>query len=345
MKNKSNILLAALTTITVLGTARLQASETPAKGPKYLNLRYDEDFSYLAGPSKSYIKDLWDPIKWIELSDDWTLTLGGQARLRFESETDKGFGGTNPSQDSFLLQRYFIHADFKHDSGMRFFLQGKFAHINDRDIDSGWTGFEDHADFHQVFMDVPLGSTTWRVGRQELQYGAQRLISPLDWGNTRRTFDGIKVFTDLGDWKLDAFAVRPVLNDRRNLDDADEQKDFYGLYTTWKGSKALAARQIPTVEQADERYTPLATVFGASKAIGIMNLRRRPSSAPMPATVFARGWQRQEAAILSAMSHGIRDSGYFMIMQAVTVTRAMVFTAPSISIFHLGTHGLAISTE
>ena len=86
-----------------------------------------------------------------------------------------------------------------------------------------------------------MGLTTWRVGRQELQYGAQRLISPLDWGNTRRTFDGVKLFTDIGDWRIDAFAVRPVINDRRNLDDADEQKDFYGLYTTWKGSEALAA--------------------------------------------------------------------------------------------------------
>ena len=219
----------------------LQAKQASTAGSKYLNLRYDEDFSYLGDSEGSYVKDPWDSIKWIPIGDSWHLTLGGQARLRFESETDKGFGSTNPSQDSFLLQRYFIHADLKHDSGLRFFLQGKFAHINNRDIDSGWAGFEDHADFHQAFADVPLGYTTLRLGRQELQYGAQRLISPLDWGNTRRTFDGIKVFTNVGNWRVDAFAVRPVINDRRNLDDEDEQKDFYGLYATWKGSKALAA--------------------------------------------------------------------------------------------------------
>ncbi len=244
MKNKSNILLAVLTAITVLGTARLQAGETPAKGPKYFNLRYDEDFSYLAGPSESYIKDLWDPIKWIELSDDWTLTLGGQARLRFESETNKSFGSASPSQDTFLLQRYFIHADLKHQDWLRIFLQGKFAHVNDRDR-GGFGGLEDHADFHQAFLDMtaPFANQlmTIRLGRQELQYGAQRLISPLDWGNVRRTFDGIKVFTDMGDWKLDAFAVRRVINDRRNLDDEDENVDFYGLYSTWKGTRALSA--------------------------------------------------------------------------------------------------------
>ncbi len=217
------------------------AAEAGKAGPKFKNLRYDEDFSYLGGGEGSYIADPWDSVKWIPLGDDWHLTLGGQARLRFESETDKDFGGTSPSHDSFLLQRYFIHTDFRHDDGLRLFLQGKFAHVNDRDIDSGFIGFEDHADIHQAFLDIPLGSTTWRLGRQELQYGAQRLISPLDWGNTRRTFEGIKVMTNIGDWRIDAFAVRPVVNNRRNLDDADEQIDFYGGYATWKGSKALSA--------------------------------------------------------------------------------------------------------
>jgi hypothetical protein len=66
------------------------------------------------------------------------------------------------------------------------------------------------------------------------------LILPLDWGNTRRTFDGIKLFADLPDWRLDAFAVRPVVNDRRNLDDENENIDFYGFYSTLKGTEALA---------------------------------------------------------------------------------------------------------
>ena len=222
-----------------------RAAEPAKAGPKYLNLRYDEDFSYLGGPDGSYVKDSWDSIKWIPLSDDWHLTLGGQARLRFESETDKSFGsGTGPSQDAFLLQRYFIHADLKHAVGPRFFLQGKFAHGNFRDK-GGLADLEDHADFHQAFADIHMAITatplTFRLGRQELQYGVQRLISPLDWGNLRRTFDGIKVFTDLEDWRLDAFAVRPVLNDRRSLDDEDENIDFYGLYSTWKGTQILSA--------------------------------------------------------------------------------------------------------
>ncbi len=40
---------------------------------------------------------------------------------------------------------------------------------------------------------------------------------------------------------MDAFAVRPVLGDRLNLDDEDENVDFYGFYSTYKRSKSLAA--------------------------------------------------------------------------------------------------------
>lgn len=240
---------AVLVVLTVLAVvlslvSGINAAESGKAGPKYLNLRYDEDFSYLGDPASPYEKDFWDSIKWIEIGDDWRLTLGGQARLRVESERSKKFGGKEPSQDAFLLQRYFIHFDLKHSDGLRFFLQGKFAYVNDRDR-GGLGSLEDHADFHQGFADIRAlfsgEAVTFRLGRQELQYGNQRLISPLDWGNLRRTFDGVKVFTDLPQWRLDAFAVRPVVNDIRNLDDEDENVDFYGFYSTWKGTKALIA--------------------------------------------------------------------------------------------------------
>lgn len=245
LRERTALLVVLTVLAVVLGlVSGVSAAEPTKTGPKYHNLRYNEDFSYLSDPSKSYVKDAWDSIKWIEIADDWRLTLGGQVRFRFESETNKSFGATEPSHDAFLLQRYFIHTDLKHADGLRFFLQGKFAYVNDRDR-GGFGSLEDHADFHQGFADVPAmlrnQPVVVRLGRQELQYGNQRLISPLDWGNLRRTFDGIKVFTDLPDWRLDAFAVRPVLNDRRNLDDEDENIDFYGFYSTWKGTEALKA--------------------------------------------------------------------------------------------------------
>lgn len=80
---KIKTLFAGLTVLIVLPGSVLvvNAKEATATGPNYLNLRYNEDFSYLGDPDGSYIKDPWDPIKWIPIGDDWHLMLGGQARL------------------------------------------------------------------------------------------------------------------------------------------------------------------------------------------------------------------------------------------------------------------------
>ena len=55
------------------------------------------------------------------------------------------------------------------------------------------------SDLLDAFVDVKVadldGSPAYvRVGRQELLFGSQRLISPLEWGNTRRTFQGVRGF-------------------------------------------------------------------------------------------------------------------------------------------------------
>jgi hypothetical protein len=108
---------------------------------------------------------------------------------------------------------------------------------------------ENRFDVHQLFIDlrvlgeeVPL---TVRVGRQELLYGKQRLISPLDWSNTRRRFDGVKVFWKDEKLRLDFWYARPfgtVTIDRsenlhRKPDEYAEETHFYGAYGTYKLNK------------------------------------------------------------------------------------------------------------
>ncbi len=215
----------------------------PLPGPKYLNLRYDEDFSYLDGPSGSYQPDLFDPIKWIRLTDDLTLSLGGSMRARLEAGTHNNFGSIEPTQNTFFLHRYFLHADLRYRKLARFYLEGINAMIEDNDWPLLPTQ-ENRWDFHQFFVDLrPLGEEvplTLRTGRQELLYGNERLISPLDWANTRRRFDGVKLFYEHEKFQIDAFYVKPVpinlsegLN--RKLDHYQEETDFYGLYSTYKG--------------------------------------------------------------------------------------------------------------
>jgi len=87
-----------------------RAADAPLPGPKYLNLRYDEDFSYLDGEPGSYKSDFFDPIKNIHLGPDWRLSLGGEFRFQMESETNKTFGATEPANDTFQLYRFLMPA-------------------------------------------------------------------------------------------------------------------------------------------------------------------------------------------------------------------------------------------
>ena len=173
------------------------AAKAAPKKPKYLNLRYDEDFSYLDGPAGSYTPDFFDPIKNIHLGDNMRLSIGGEFRFRLEAETNKNFNRAVITEDTFQLYRYLLHFDLKYEDWARVFAQFIVAHDEDRNLPDRATD-ENRNDIHQLFLDLkPFGggtAMTLRLGRQELSYGKERLISPLEWASVRRRFDGVKVF-------------------------------------------------------------------------------------------------------------------------------------------------------
>jgi len=222
------------------GVVQQPPAEAPLEpGPKFLDLRYDEDFSYLDGEPGSYREDFFDPIKNIRFGDDWRLSVGGEFRFRLEAETNFAFDTVEPTQDTFELFRYLVHFDLKYRQTARVFLQLASMHEEqrerpDRPLDENLFAFQ------QFFVDIrPLGDATplvVRLGRQDLSYGAERFISPLRWANTRRRFDAIKVFWQNKKWQFDVFYAKPVLPVRRSqLDRYNEQLDLYGAYFVYKG--------------------------------------------------------------------------------------------------------------
>lgn len=68
-------------------------------------------------------------------------------------------------------------------------------------------------------------------------YGSQRLLSPLEWANTRRTFQGVKVFRHGERWDLDSFWVQPVIPRADELDQADDKQNLVGTWATYKPEK------------------------------------------------------------------------------------------------------------
>ena len=65
----------------------------PSANPSYKQLRYEEDWSFLRDPAGR--DDVLDRIKYIPLGDkeDWYLTIGGEARMQFETSWAYIFAG------------------------------------------------------------------------------------------------------------------------------------------------------------------------------------------------------------------------------------------------------------
>ena len=262
------ILMAVLMGGLVLASAALAQEGVPSFG----TLRFEEDWSQY--PDEG-IDSIFDPIKKVELTDNVWLSVGGQLRTRLEYWSAVGFNDAN--SDEFLLGRAFVHADLHLGSHWRVFVEGKFTTmLEDRDLPGGTRAVldADEGDFWNTFIeakyDVGSVNLTARFGRQELLYGAQRLVSPLDWSNNRRIFDGGLIRLKGSSWTLDAFATRPVIIEITQLNELDEDVWFSGLYFAKKmadGKWGFDAyflafnRDVDPVGDED-RYTVGGRVYG-----------------------------------------------------------------------------------
>ena len=225
-------LLIALAVV-LCGLSEVGAEETQA-APGYRQLRYEEDYSSLHTAGGH---DLFDPIKYIPLnqSGDGYLSLGGEARVRYEYFHNPQWGLAPQDENGYWLQRYMLHADAHFTGWFRTFVQFKSGLETGREGGPRPTD-RDEADLHQAFFDVRVpwhetNSLTLRVGRQELAYGSSRLISVRESPNVRQSFDGVKTILEFSTTRIDAFAVKPVETDPGVFDDGPEPDEkLWGVY-------------------------------------------------------------------------------------------------------------------
>jgi Alginate export len=223
-----------------LSLAPFVAAQTPPVEPgrpTYRQQRSDEDWSFLRDESQR--RDWWDPIKAIPLRSDreWYVTLGGELRPFFEVYDNYNWGAGPEDSNGFYLQRVMFHADLQMVARARAFIELKSG------VETGRVGGsrppdEDRLDVNQAFIDIRIGPQersrlTFRLGRQEMDYGDGSLVSYREGPNVRRGYDGPKVMVHFTPWQVDAFVVRPVETDPGVFDDGwDDAQRFWGVYAS-----------------------------------------------------------------------------------------------------------------
>src|SRR4051812_46193743 len=158
------------------------------------------------------------------------VSIGGQLRVRTESFTGGGFQPDN--SDSYLLTRVLLNARVRPSNGTSLFVEGMDARGPWKNVTPAGAPFRDHADLRQLYGQVGAdnGPAIIRAGRQELLFGDGRLVGPLLWANTARTFDAARGTLARNGYRVDAFAASVVRVQQDKFDRNAPGNNFYGVY-------------------------------------------------------------------------------------------------------------------
>ena len=220
----------------------------------FLPTRAEEDWSFLADPAER--RDPYDSAKYVPLGGDGAYaSFGAEARLFVESFDNENFGRP-PGDNSYVQLRGIVHADVHPTPNLRLFVAVQAATTEgrvggprpsvDRDQLDLLEGFVEWRS--SIFDQTMRGpAAVLRIGRQQLDFGAGRLVSsregPITQGaNVLQGFDGARFVGRRNGWRVDVFAAKPT--DTRNgvfNDGWADRQGVWGVYATHGGPPGAPA--------------------------------------------------------------------------------------------------------
>jgi hypothetical protein len=201
---------------------------------------FDADFRYIESKPVEE-RTISERLKRIYLTDCVMFSTGGQAWVRIHDEHNSRL--TDIDND-FALPRVRVFGDMWFGDTARVYGEYIWADSINAELPI-FVIDENRGDILNLFLDVNVvewdgAPVVARVGRQELLLGSQRLVSTLDWANTRRTFEGVRTFRRGEKWDLDAFFVQWVPPRSGEFDQPDSNQDFAGAWATYRREKGEA---------------------------------------------------------------------------------------------------------
>jgi len=138
-------------------------------------------------------------------------------------------------------------------------------------------GTADALDLHQGYVDLTHRGATLRLGRQEVGLGDERLIGPLAWANTGRSFDGALARQEFNAGHIRVFWMNVAERDSMNLigihpqgnEGADGDGWLMGAFVTKRvGATVFEGMFLHDRKAAtDESYTAHGRVHGSLGSI------------------------------------------------------------------------------
>jgi hypothetical protein len=163
------------------------------------------------------------------------VILGANERLRYEYREDFDFDEDRADNDGLWYNRLKLNLKAVFTDQVSFFFEG--FDCREWDSDASPNTQEDNFDMHQGYLLLqklwcqPLALT---IGRQELQYGAKRLVAAPSWSNNVRSFDAVKLGFSPAWADIDFFVANRVVYKDNEFNDAYWGENFFGAYLVCK---------------------------------------------------------------------------------------------------------------
>ncbi len=165
------------------------------------------------------------------VAQDVELKFGGQVRPRFEFRDPLLL--PDGSSESLTSMRTRVDLRAGLDDNLSAFIQIQDVRLWGSEGNTLADFSADGLDIHQAYIDLGRaeeGGFMGRFGRQEVNFGGQRLIGAVNWAQQARAFDGIRVGSGGSVGNIDVFAAK--LQDAQ-AGDVRQEANLVSAYGTW----------------------------------------------------------------------------------------------------------------
>ncbi|HBR15255.1 MAG TPA: hypothetical protein DD723_06915 [Candidatus Omnitrophica bacterium] len=197
-----------------------------------------------------------------------------QFRYRYESPDNLDFNDTLEDDESFHLKRTRLGITLKPVEQWKLFYQLQDSRIENDGFENN-TPYENYADTRQLYLEgsklfsldaVDLSGVGVRLGRQELSYGAQRLVGGFGWSNIAQTFDAAKMMLNFEPHHLTIDGFGGTFTQINSPDEADDlfegeaHDNIGGYYATYKGIKDVTVENYLIRRKTNKNITYISGV-------------------------------------------------------------------------------------